>query len=63
VTAVEFDHHTLAAEIVAGNVHQVDRSAKFATEPIRLPDELREPLCDTVLEFLVDEGLACRKYE
>jgi hypothetical protein len=30
---------------------------------IRLPDELREPLCDAVLEFLVDEGLARRKYD
>jgi hypothetical protein len=29
---------------------------------IRLLEELREPLSDAVLEFLVDEGLACRKY-
>jgi stage V sporulation protein G len=30
---------------------------------IRLPDELREPLGDAVLEFLVEEGLARRKYD
>jgi stage V sporulation protein G len=30
---------------------------------VRLPEELREPLADAVLAFLVDEGLARRKYE
>jgi stage V sporulation protein G len=30
---------------------------------VRIPDELREPLADAVLAFLVDEGLARRKYE
>jgi stage V sporulation protein G len=28
-----------------------------------LPEELREPLADAVLAFLVDEGLARRKYD
>jgi hypothetical protein len=30
---------------------------------VRLPAELHEPLCDAVLEFLVDEGLARRKFD
>lgn len=30
---------------------------------LRLPGELHQPLCDAVLEFLVDEGLARRKYD
>jgi hypothetical protein len=30
---------------------------------VRLPEELHEPLADAVLAFLVDEGLARRKYD
>ena len=30
---------------------------------VRLPEELRQPLADAVLAFLVDEGLARRKYD
>jgi stage V sporulation protein G len=30
---------------------------------IRLPDEVRGPLADAVLGFLVDEGLARRRFE
>jgi hypothetical protein len=30
---------------------------------VRLPEELHEPLADAVLAFLVNEGLARRKYE
>jgi hypothetical protein len=30
---------------------------------VRLPAELCEPLCDTVLEFLMEEGFARRKYD
>jgi hypothetical protein len=30
---------------------------------VRLPAELHEPLCDAVLEFLVDKGLARRKFD
>ena len=30
---------------------------------VRLPEELRQPLADAVLAFLVDEGVARRKYD
>ena len=28
---------------------------------VEMPEELREPLSDAVMEFLVDEGMAKRK--